>query len=150
MWKVTKSSQASSDAGTPHMGLLKQEFKARPDPWMNSVHFRARGLMNLQGQCCSVPLCLYVCVYSSVYCVWRWVVLKGRRVWRFWIIMKIRSFTAGFKLNLGWQLMNRSSEVLIGQCWFNSCMGKSCTFVPQLTQKADPHASEGSCGWVYI
>lgn len=48
------------------MGLLKQEVKAKPDPWMNSVHFRARGLMNLQGQCCSVPLCLYVCVSSSV------------------------------------------------------------------------------------
>lgn len=29
-------------------------------------------------------------------------------------------------------------------------MVKSRTFVPQLTQKADPHASEGPCGFVYI
>lgn len=119
------------------MGLLKQEVKARHDPWMNSVHFRARGLMNLQGQCCSVPLCPYERLYPSVRVYgggWCW---KGRRVWRFWIIMKIRSFTAGFKLNLGWQLMNRSSEVLIGQRWFDSRVVKFCTFVPQLTHRAD-------------
>lgn len=43
------------------MGLLKQEVKARPDPWMNSVHFRARGLMNPSGQSSSVPV---VCIFA--------------------------------------------------------------------------------------